>query len=376
LPRGWIFDQDREVTRKSWLSAALFAASIASHAFAEDKLAGGPYVVNVGPRSATVVWLVQTSQVSLRPSAGNSEMNAPVLRAEKVSFTGLEPGKNYTFAIPGRTDGHGSFTTAPNGPAPFEFVVYGDTRTRHDMHRKVIAAILNYSSPQFVLHTGDLVADGADSAQWPVFFDIERELLRKTAFFPSLGNHERNDRQYYDFFEVSTPYYSFNWGSAHFIVLNSDIGNVSKSELARNAFWSEQTRWLEEDLAKSQSAAFRFAIAHHPPLTAVARRQGDNPQMTALMPLFEKYKLTAGFFGHDHNYQHYLKNGVHYFITGGGGAPLYDVDKPPESITKMVVSTEHFLTVQVEGTTAHVKAIKLDGQQLETTDLTAASDKR
>jgi hypothetical protein len=244
------------------------------------------------------------------------------------------------------------------------------------MHRKVIAAILNYSSPQFVLHTGDLVADGADSAQWPVFFDIERELLRKTAFFPSLGNHERNDRQYYDFFDVSTPYYSFNWGSAHFIVLNSDIGNISKSELARNAFWSEQTRWLEEDLVKSQSAAFRFAIAHHPPLTAVARRQGDNPQMTALMPLFEKYKLTAGFFGHDHNYQHYLKNGVHYFITGGGGAPLYDVDKPPEGITKKVESTEHFVVVKVEGTTARIEAIKLDGQPLETTNLTAASEKR
>ncbi|HEX9121273.1 MAG TPA: metallophosphoesterase family protein, partial [Terriglobales bacterium] len=52
----------------------------------------------------------------------------------------------------------------------------------------------------------------------------------------------------------------------------------------------------------SQGADFRFLTAHHPPLTAVERRQGDNPQMTALMPMFEKYKLTAGFFGHDHNY--------------------------------------------------------------------------
>ena len=38
--------------------------------------------------------------------------------------------------------------------------------------------------------------------------------------------------------------------------------------------------------------------------------------MTALMPLFEKYHVTAGLFGHDHNYQHYLKNGIHYVITG------------------------------------------------------------
>jgi hypothetical protein len=71
-----------------------------------------------------------------------------------------------------------------------------------------------------------------------------------------------------------------------------------------------------------------------------------------------------------------LKNGVHYFITGGGGAPLYDVDKPPEGITKKVESTEHFVVVKVEGTTARIEAIKLDGQPLETTNLTAASEKR
>ena len=76
----------------------------------------------------------------------------------------------------------------------------------------------------------------------------------------------------------------------------------------------------------SQTADFRFVIGHHPPITAVGRRQSDNAYMTALIPMFEKYKLTAGFFGHDHNYQHFLQNGIHYYITGGGGAPLYPVD--------------------------------------------------
>ena len=81
--------------------------------------------------------------------------------------------------------------------------------------------------------------------------------------------------------------------------------------------------------------------------------------------MFEKYKLTAGFFGHDHNYQHYLKNGVQYFITGGGGAPLYNVDKPPAGITKMVESTEHFVAVKVEGKSARVEALRLDGRPLD-----------
>jgi hypothetical protein len=106
-------------------------------------------------------------------------------------------------------------------------------------------------------------------------------------------------------------------------------------------------------------------MAHHPPYTAVERRQGDNPHVTALVPMLEKYKVTAAFFGHDHNYQHYLKNGVHYVVTGGGGAPLYDVNKPDPTITKKVASIENFVSVSVTGKTAKVQAITIDGKVID-----------
>jgi hypothetical protein len=81
--------------------------------------------------------------------------------------------------------------------------------------------------------------------------------------------------------------------------------------------------------------------------------------------MFEKYHISAGFFGHDHNYQHYLKNGVHYVTTGGGGAPLYNVNRPPADILQKVVSTEHFVTIGVDGKVARLQAIAVDGSTLD-----------
>ena len=333
-----------------------------------EKIVGGPYAVNVGSKAATVIWVVQTGEASIGTQPGKLDRTSPVLRAHSMVFPGLKAGTTYYYqAFPGEA-GKGSFKTPPTGPAQFQFVVYGDTRTRHDVHRAVIQGVLHNAHPDFVMHTGDLVAEGSDASLWPVFFDAERELLRHAAFFPTLGNHERNARNYFDFMDAR-PYYSFNWGSAHFAVFNSDIENAGATQAERDAFWREQARWLDADLRDAQSADFRFVFAHHPPETAVKRRQGDNPHMTELEPMFEKYRLSAGFFGHDHNYQHYLKNGVHYFITGGGGAPLYDVDTPPAGITIKVESTENFVMVNVDGKKARVEAVRPNGDRLDVAEL-------
>ncbi len=337
-------------------------------AYAADTVAGGPYVVNVTQRSATVAWIVQTSDVKLGTKPDERTKTAPALRVQKISFTGLTAGTTYYYDAMGAGEGKGRFKTAPVEAVPFQFVVYGDTRTRHDFHKRVMEAVAK-TDPDFVLHTGDLVTDGYDTAQWPIFFSIEKELLRKTAFFPSLGNHERNNRQYYEFFDVATPYYSFDWGNAHFTVLNSDVGNVAISREARQTFWAEQTRWMEEDLQKAQKADYRFLAFHHPPFTAVKKRQENKHEVQNLPPLFEKYKVTAVFNGHDHNYQHHVKNGVHYIVTGGGGAPLYPVDGPIEGLTRKVESTEHFVKVKVNGKRTLIEAVALDGHSIDVIEL-------
>ena len=359
----------------------ILLALLAFSVTAEEKLAGGPYVVNAGPRSATVMWLVETARPSMGLDPSKFEKSAPALRSEKVTFTGLSPARHITTTsmaaraakapsrpLPWRRL-PATATTAAIFAAPFQFVVYGDTRTRHDVHRSVVAAVLKNAQPDFIVHTGDTVADGGDPSLWPIFFDVERELLRKAAFFPSLGNHERNTPEWHEYFHAISPYYSFNWGNAHFSVLDTDINNSAPGTDTRQRLWDEQVKWLREDLERNQRADFRFVVGHHPPMTAVSNRQGDNLHMAALMPMLQQYKVAAGFFGHDHNYQHFLKAGIHYFVTGGGGAPLYDVDKPPADITRKVVKSENFLVVKVDGKTAHIEALRPDGEVLDVVDL-------
>jgi hypothetical protein len=337
---------------------------------AGSKIIGGPFIVGVTSQTATIAWIVQSDTVTVRMN-GDTVVRAPAFRVEKTTLTGLQPNTKYDFDIAsGAEDGKGSFKTPPFGPTgSFRFVVYGDNRSRPEVHRKVMAELLKHGIPDFVMQTGDMVANGEDNSQWAEFFDIERDLLTHAAFFPTLGNHEKNTHYFSEFFQQSVPYYSFDWGGAHFTVLNSDIMASGNNEQTKRALWAEEARWLEDDLQQHQGNTFRFVMAHHPPITAVASRQKDNPHMTALIPLFEKYHVTAGFFGHDHNYQHYLKGGIHYVTTGGGGAPLYDVKQPPEEITQKVVSIENFVSVLVNGKTAHFQAIAIDGTVFDQFDI-------
>lgn len=335
----------------------------------------GPVAVNVGPRTATIVWLVSEGESKLGESPAGQTMTVQSLRVRKTVYAGLKGGTTYYYTIPG--GGTGSFKTPPaparpNQPMPsppsYSFVVYGDTRTRDDVHARVIAAV-DSAGPDFVIHTGDLVSSGEDTALWPNFFKIEKSVLAKAAFFPVLGNHERNANQYYEFLDARAPYYSFNWGNAHFTLLNSDIGSAAAGSEGQDRYWREQVAWMEQDLERSQTADFRFVVAHHPPFTSVSSRQGGNARMEALVPLMTKYRVAAMFNGHDHNYQRFEKGSVQYVTTGGGGAPLYDVDMPPAYITKKVEKTENFVRVKVDGNRAVVEALGIDGRVIDRFEL-------
>jgi tartrate-resistant acid phosphatase type 5 len=80
--------------------------------------------------------------------------------------------------------------------------------------------------------------------------------------------------------------------------------------------------------------------------------------MDRLIPLFERSGVKVLFAGHEHNFQHSLANGIHYFITGAAGKLRRAVPDRFEEAHTVTWATEcHFLLVTIEGDTMTVRAL-------------------
>ena len=108
---------------------------------------------------------------------------------------------------------------------------------------------------------------------------------------------------------------------------------------------------------------------HHPPFS-ISLHGGQAELREAWTPLFEKYQVAAVFSGHDHVYSRAEHSGVRYFVSGGGGAPLYPRKARSSRIdvqaTQNFERVNHYLKVHVYGDLIEVTAIRADGTIIET----------
>jgi hypothetical protein len=148
-----------------------------------------------------------------------------------------------------------------------------------------------------------------------------------------LGNHERNHRSYYELFVLpqgggreEEQWWSIRWGDVLLIGLDSNLAYLKFTGLR------EETDWLKSVLA--QEARYKFVFFHHPLWSSDAYYGGDEGLAALWHPLLLEYGVTAVFTGHAHNYEHIIRDGVHYIVTGGGGAPLSPLfsDRTPGSV--------------------------------------------
>ena len=244
----------------------------------------------------------------------------------------------------------------------FRFVVYGDTRDGHAMHRKIVALIMK-QKPDFVVQTGDLVHTGSNAALWKIYDEITGDMRQKLPVYPARGNHDVGGPGYEE--RVTTPftsgnklYYSFDKGASHFIALAVD-------EASRYDSKSPQYQWLANDLAAAKGKAKQLFVFFHVAPYSVGSHGSDEDVQKVLCPLFTKYGVRAVFNGHDHLYYHTVRAGITYVVAGGGGAPLYPVHEDQLIAGDKAESVNNIVVVDVKGDKIECEALRSDGSLIE-----------
>ena len=220
---------------------------------------------------------------------------------------------------------------------PMHFLVFGDSKGSN--HLPDVLKRADSLHPQFCLTTADLVNRGAGEEGEILYKELDEDagwFFRKYPTWPTLGNHEvsgpkKNSGQenydsgvknFGDFFGLKDPVYSFTYGNAKFIALDWKKASESK----------ERMEWLENELKEAQGKLI-FVFKHRPFYTVGNKSYSDvEGKSTVVTQLFEKYKVTAVFSGHDHLYYRTLRDGVNYIVSAGAGANIYALKRKGDAI--------------------------------------------
>src|SRR6202140_2268123 len=263
--------------------------------------------------------------------------------------------------------------------APFRFVAYGDTRF-HDPSdteaanpsvRVALVKAIAEVKPAFICFTGDIVYNGFDPGDWKVW-DNETSVWRdkKIPIYPALGNHDLHGDQnialgnYFQRFPElkNSRYYSVRAANALILALDSSLEEVSGPE----------GQWLADKLDHVPSDVdFVFLMFHHPPYSsssdAKAFGGGHSARSTeqALAKMIEERQAHARFrivvfSGHVHNYERHEHGGVTYFVSGGGGAHAYPIERGADDPFHSKQVNYHYLLVEVDQQQMKVTMNRLD----------------
>jgi predicted phosphodiesterase len=388
-------------------------------------------------------------------------------------ISGLSLGRQYYYCVRGngQTLAQGYFTTRqPRGRA-IRFVAFGDN-SYGDLSDRAIAYHTYRQNPDFVMNCGDNVYEsGTDEEYRRYFFPVynadiagPREgapLLRSVPFYTVIGNHDvqardRNGHEIADFkrnpdalaFYTAmhlplngpappqpTPTtgpraaidgfracagarfpgmsnYSFDYGDAHFLCLDSNCYIDPNAEALQG--------WIAADLSAT-TAIWIFVVFHHPPFN-VGNEHFAAQHMRVLSPLFEKLGVDIVLSGHEHNYQrprplkfapagpgrsadigatdrrvpgtftidrsfdgvnNTRQDGILYIVTGAGGKHLYDAgftdnparwthvdDNHADYVVRMVTDRHSLSVFDIDGTRLTMAQIDEGGQEFDRITMT------
>jgi hypothetical protein len=241
------------------------------------------------------------------------------------------------------------------------FIVFGDWGYGSTEQLKVAKQMLlaHQNKPiDFVLTVGDNIYGTGNKQYYRPFFEQPYAGLLKdnVKFFATLGNHDviegRQDEIKYPLFNMEgREYYTIKklQGLVEFFML--DVTNLGNQQLA----------WLENSL-KLSKARWKIALYHYPLYSSGTRHGSALSLRRVLEPLLIKYKVNVAFAGHDHIYERtHLQSGIQHFVTGGGGAPLYDINLQSPIRAASYVGW-HFMLVEIEDKVLSFQTISDSGK--------------
>lgn len=264
------------------------------------------------------------------------------------------------------------FAVAPAG-TPIRVVGMGDFGSGTQSQRDVAAAIVRMgrAAPfSFGITFGDNFypsgMTGTDDPRWRDWWEALYGPLGIT-FYPSLGNHEwySDDGAVAEIeyrsptWRFPAPYYTFTAGPVQFFAV--DTTEISE----------EQVIWLDREIGSSR-ARWKVVYGHHPifaPEKTAKAEASMRYMQERLWPVI-RGRVDAYLCGHQHAMAHMEpRDGVHFFMSGGGGAPLGKVAKN-EPGTRFAESKFGFLTLEADDAKLTMRIFDTDGAPFDSESVT------
>jgi len=299
-----------------------------------------------------------------QPVDYGSGLGKQTVFVHKVWLEGLKPGQVYKYRVtgPNLQSELWRFTTTPTKTDRVRFIVYGDSRTAPENHRKLVE-LMKKKNVDFVVHAGDLVTNGDKYEQWgPQFFAPLKGLAESVPIYAVKGNHDKGK----DYFEKllipegRKKNFGFDYGPVHFFLAdNSDKDTPAEETLDE----------IVADAAMSR-AGWKFVTYHIPSLNAGGHWSAWG--YPDALPGFAQVGVDFVVTGHSHQYERFRPiappegtdgSYVTYITTGGGGAKLHDVQKC--QYHARAVSTYHFCLFEIEGGKLTLETIDINGATID-----------
>jgi len=349
----------------------------------------GPVLLRAYQHSAAVMWESDSNRPQqLHYGTDNSSEQVVVSTPEKVEYglnkqafihkvwlENLQPGQAYNYSIPVSAPGNKTyyFRTIPADTNEVTFVVYGDTRTNPEEHKRIVEQIIK-KNPDFVVHTGDLVTNGNNYEQWgKQFFEPVKGLAGNTAIYITKGNHEGKNGNFEKLLipQGEKKNFGFQFGPLYYYLADNCSEDLSDKELLNR---------IVENI-HSAKAKWKFVSFHTPALNF----SGHNSKWCYpnALPMFAKAGADFVISGHSHIYERFkpvappIHSGAHlvtYITAGGGGAPL--AKKPKSSnFYAAADSILHFCLFKIKGDRLIMDTIDINGNVIDQLEISKPDGK-